>query len=76
MKNVPQITMPGTPQCYGVSKHCNHTLLDSVWSKFVSYRVYLELLVKIANTHFNIGNHVNSWRRHHMCNDTLLFLKF
>ena len=30
---VPEITTPGTPQCYGVSKHCNRTLLDSVWSK-------------------------------------------
>jgi len=31
-----------------------------------SYRCYLELSIKMANTHFNIGNHLNSWKQHHM----------
>ena len=29
---VSQLTPPGTPQCYGVSEHRNHTLLDMVRS--------------------------------------------
>ena len=29
---VSQLTPPGTPQCYGVSEHRNHTLLDIVRS--------------------------------------------
>ena len=29
---VSQLTPPGTPPCYGVSEHCNRTLLDIVQS--------------------------------------------
>ena len=47
MKDVQQITMPGTPQYVDVSKRCNHTLLDIVWSKLSLTE--LPLLFRVVN---------------------------
>ena len=81
---VSQLTPPGTPQCYGVSKHRNHTLLDIVRS--MMSLTDLPLLFwgyyALETAAFTLkGHHLNPLRRHRMnygleVNLSYHFLKF
>ena len=65
---VSQLTPPGTPQCYGVSKHRNYTLLDIVRSMMSLTDLPLLFLGYALETiAFTLkGHHLNPLRRHHM----------
>ena len=80
---VSQLTPPGTPQCYGVSKHHNRTLLDIVQS--MMSLTDLPLLFwgyALETAAFTLkGHHLNPLRRHRMnyglaVNLSCRFLKF
>ena len=80
---VSQLTPPGTPQRYGVSKHRNRTLLDIVRSMMSLTDLPLLFLgYALETAAFMLkGHHLNPLRRHHMnCglarNPSCRFLKF
>ena len=65
---VSQLTPPGTPQRYGVSKHRNRTLLDMVRSMMSLTDLPLSFWCYALETAaFTLkGHHLNPLRRHYM----------
>ena len=80
---VSQLTPPGTPQCYGVSEHRNHTLLDMVRSMMSLTDLPLSFWgYALGTAAFTLkGHHLNPLRQHRMNyglarNQRCRFLKF